>query len=55
MRHNNPVRMRVWLEDIAVIGSSPEGLGQGFPLDRKSQTGIMTPGFSSLNPLIITH
>ena len=55
MRRNSPIIIRVRLKDIVVIWGLPEMFCQGFPLDRKSQMGIMTPGFSGLNPLKVTH
>ena len=55
MRRNSPIIIRARLKDIVVIGDLPEMFCQGFPLDRKSQMGIMTPGFSGLNPLKVTH
>jgi hypothetical protein len=55
MRRHRPLIIRAHLIDIVLIGIRSEMFCQGFPLDGKSQRGIMTPGFSGLNLLRITH
>jgi hypothetical protein len=48
MRRNSPINIHVRFKDIVVSGILSEMFCQGFPLDRKSQFGIMTPGFRAL-------